>query len=101
MCAFSRPGIEASAKPAVICYQQDPPQTKKTSLFFKPCGKSFVGLYAPELEARKRKKKTKGLSAHVHNIVQEVEVHGWLLSGIEELAVRLSTVLIFLTILAN
>ncbi len=21
---------------------------------------------------------------HVHNIVQEVEVHGWLLSGIEE-----------------
>ncbi len=26
-----------------------------------------------------------GLSAHAHNIVQEVEVHGWLLSGIEEL----------------
>ncbi len=26
----------------------------------------------------------KGLSAHAHNIVQEVEVHGWLLSGIEE-----------------
>ncbi len=25
-----------------------------------------------------------GLSAHAHNIVQEVEVHGWLLSGIEE-----------------
>ncbi len=24
-----------------------------------------------------------GLSAHVHNIVQEVEVHEWLLSGIE------------------
>ncbi len=26
-----------------------------------------------------------GLSAHAHNIVPEVEVHGWLLSGIEEL----------------
>ncbi len=25
-----------------------------------------------------------GLSAHVHNIVQEVEVRGWLLFGIEE-----------------
>ncbi len=25
------------------------------------------------------------LSAHAHNIVPEVEVHGWLLSGIEEL----------------
>ncbi len=25
-----------------------------------------------------------GLSAHAHNIVQEVEVHGWLLSGSEE-----------------
>ncbi len=24
-----------------------------------------------------------GLTAHVHNIVQEVEVNGWLLSGIE------------------
>ncbi len=24
-----------------------------------------------------------GLSAHAHNIVQEVEVHGWLLSGID------------------
>ncbi len=28
-----------------------------------------------------------GLSAHAHNIVQEVEVHGWLLSGIEELTI--------------
>ncbi len=25
-----------------------------------------------------------GLSAHAHNIVQEVEVHRWLLSGSEE-----------------
>ncbi len=30
-----------------------------------------------------------GLSAHAHNIVQEVEVHGWLLSGIEELTITL------------
>ncbi len=28
-----------------------------------------------------------GLSAHAHNIVQEVEVHGWLLSGSEELTI--------------
>ncbi len=29
-----------------------------------------------------------GLSAHAHNMcVQEVEVHGWLLSGIEELTI--------------
>ncbi len=28
-----------------------------------------------------------GLSAHAHNIVREVEVHGWLLSGIEELTI--------------
>ncbi len=28
-----------------------------------------------------------GLSAHAHNIVQEVQVHGWLLSGIEELTI--------------
>ncbi len=27
---------------------------------------------------------TQELSAHAHNIVQEVEVHGWLLSGSEE-----------------
>ncbi len=32
-----------------------------------------------------------GLSAHAHNIVQEVEVHGWLLSCIEEL----NTLLLF------
>ncbi len=31
-----------------------------------------------------------GLSAHAHNIVQEVEVHGWLLSGIEELTLLLA-----------
>ncbi len=29
-----------------------------------------------------------GLSAHAHNIVHEVEVHGWLLSGIEELTIE-------------
>ncbi len=37
-----------------------------------------------------------GLSAHAHNIVQEVEVHGWLVSGIEEL-----TILLFFTLVAN
>ncbi len=36
-----------------------------------------------------------GLSAHAHNIVQEVEVHGWLLSGIEEVCCS------FLTLVAN
>ncbi len=39
-----------------------------------------------------------GLSAHAHNIVQEVEVHGWLLSGIEELTIICCC---FLTLLAN
>ncbi len=28
-----------------------------------------------------------GSVMHVHNIAQEVEVHGWLLSGIEELTI--------------
>ncbi len=39
-----------------------------------------------------------GLSAQVHNIVQEVKVHGWLISGIEELTILCCS---FLTIVAN
>ncbi len=39
-----------------------------------------------------------GLSAHTHNIVQEVEVHGWLLSGIEELTILCCS---FLTLVAK
>ncbi len=39
-----------------------------------------------------------GLSPHAHNIVQEVEVHGWLLSGIEELTIPCGS---FLTLVAN
>ncbi len=39
-----------------------------------------------------------GLSAHAHNVVQEVEVHGWLLSGIEELTILCCS---FLTLVAN
>ena len=39
-----------------------------------------------------------GLSVHAHNIVQEVEVHGWLLSGIEELTILCCS---FLTLVAN
>ncbi len=38
-----------------------------------------------------------GLSAHAHN-VQGVEVHGWLLSGIEELTILFCS---FLTLVAN
>ncbi len=41
---------------------------------------------------------TRGTSAHAHNIVQEVEVHRWLLSGIEELTILCCS---FLTIVAN
>ncbi len=39
-----------------------------------------------------------GLSAHAHNIVQEVEVHGWLLSCTEELTILCCS---FLTLVAN
>ncbi len=39
-----------------------------------------------------------GPSAHAHNIGQEVEVHGWLLSGIEELTILCCS---FLTLVAN
>ncbi len=39
-----------------------------------------------------------GLSAHAHDVVQEVEVHGWLLSGIEELTILCCS---FLTLVAN
>ncbi len=39
--------------------------------------------YSPELEERKKR----GLSVYAYNIVQDVEVHGWLLSGIEELTI--------------
>ncbi len=39
-----------------------------------------------------------GLSAHAHNIVQEVEVHKWLLSRTEELTILCCS---FLTLVAN
>ncbi len=39
-----------------------------------------------------------GLSAHAHSIVQEVEVHGWLHSGIEEFTILCCS---FLTLVAN
>ncbi len=42
-----------------------------------------------------------GLSAHAHNIVQEVEVHRWLLSGIEELIDYTLLLFFLLLIVAN
>ncbi len=38
---------------------------------------------------RKRRFTHVGLSAHAHNIVQKVEVHEWLLSGIEALLITI------------
>ncbi len=53
------------------------------------CGKhcGLPGLYQDRCRPHKKIFTHVGLSAHAHNIVQEVEVHGWLLSGIEELTI--------------
>ncbi len=64
----------------------------------KHCGLPGLPITRIDVDLTKGFSTHMGLSAHAHNIVQEVEVHGWLLSGIEELTIYCCS---FLTLVAN